>query len=86
MQGERLMTRWLAPLCSVVLVAGPAAMDAHAQAHVAAAQAAVSPPGAANLTQPLHVFQDLFDQVCAEPRLPDAMGVQDRSAVVPREE
>ena len=84
------MTRWLAPLCSVVLVAGPAAMDAHAQvaaaqAHVAAAQAAVS-PGSANPTQPLHVFQDLFDQVCAEPRLPDVMGVQDRSAVVPREE
>ena len=84
------MTRWLAPLCSVVLVAGPATMDAHAQAaaakaHVAAAQAAVSPE-VANPAQPFHVFQDLFDQACAEPGLPDVMRVQDRSAVVPREE
>ena len=84
------MTRWLALLGSVVLVAGPATMDAHAQttaarAHVAAAQAAVS-PGTANPTQPFHVFQDLFDQMCAEPQLPDVMGVQDRSAGVPREE
>ena len=84
------MTRWLAPLCSVVLVAGPAAMDAHAQAvaaqaHVAAARAAMSPE-VANPKQPFHVFQDLFDQVCAEPRLPDVVSVEDRSAEVPREE
>lgn len=84
------MTGWRLPLCSVVLLAGPAAMDAHAQAvaaqaHVVAAQAAVS-PGVATPSQQLHVFQDLFDQVCAEPRLPDVMLLQDRSAVVPREE
>ena len=84
------MTRCLAPLCSVLLVAGPAAMDAHAQAvaaqaHVAAALAAM-PPGVANPKQPFHVFQDLFDQVCAEPRLPNVVSVEDRSAEVPREE
>ena len=89
-RGERLLTHWLAQVCIVVLVAGPAAMDAHAQAvaaqaHVAAAQAAVS-PDVANPAQPFHVFQDLFDQVCAEPQLPDVMRVQDRSAVAPREE
>lgn len=84
------MTRYLAALCGVVLVAGLMATSAHAQAsaakaHVDAARAAVAPK-VANPKAPFHVFKDLFDQVCAEPKLPDEVRVQDRSAVVPRKE
>ncbi len=84
------MTRCLASLCGVVLVAGWMAADAHAQAaaarvHVDAARAAVEPQ-VANPKAPFHIFKDLFDQLCAEPSLPDVMRVQDRSAVVPRDE
>ena len=67
------------------------ATDAHAQAaaakvHVDAARAAVAPPKRVNPNAPLHSFKALFDQVCAEPKLPDAMRTNDRSAVVPRKE
>jgi metallo-beta-lactamase class B len=90
------MTRYLTALCSVLLLAGWAgwagrmAIDANAQAadaqaHVAAAKAAVAPK-VANAKQPFHVFKDLFDQMCAEPRLPDVMRVQDRSTPQPRKE
>ena len=84
------MTRCLAPVCGVVLLAGVLATDAHAQAaaaaaHVATAQAAVAPK-VANPKAPFHVFKDLFDQACAQPTLPDVMRVQDRSAVLPRKE
>ncbi len=83
------MTCCLASLCSVVLVSGWMATDAHAQAaaaraHVDAARAAVAPQ-VANPKAPFHIFTALFDQVCAEPSLPDVMRVRDRSAIVPRE-
>jgi metallo-beta-lactamase class B len=84
------MTRYLALICSVLVLAGSIAMDANAQAaaakaHVAAAQAAVAPK-VANPKAPFHVFKDLFDQMCAEPKLPDTMRVQDRSAALPRKD
>ena len=82
--------RCLASACGVVMIAGWMAPDARAQAavaktHVEAARAAVNPPKA-NPLAPFHIFKRLFDQVCAEPTLPDQMSVQDRSAVVPRKE
>ena len=85
------MTRFLASMCGVALVAGWMVADAHAQAaaanaHVEAARAAVAPQ-TANPNAPFHIFQSLFDQVCAEPSLPDVMRTQERSAdIVPREE
>jgi len=84
------MTRYLVPFCSAVLVAGSLVADANAQPaaaqrHVDAARAAV-PPSAANPDRPYEAFDALFDQVCAEPRLPDEMRMNDRSAIVPREE
>lgn len=86
----RLLAPYLTSLCSVVLVAGWTVTSAHAQAaaaktHVDAARAAVE-PRVANPKAPFHIFKDLFDQMCAEPQLPDVMRVQDRSAVVPRKE
>jgi len=84
------MTRWLVPWCGAVLVAGSLAADARAQSaaakvHVDAARAAVAPP-AANRNRPYETFKALFDQVCTEPKLPDQMRTNDRSAVVPRKE
>lgn len=84
------VTRWLAPLCGVALLAGWMVADAHAQAaaadaHVDAARAAVA-PAVANPNAPFHTFKALFDQACAPPTLPDVMRVRDRSAVVPRAE
>ena len=61
------------------------AQSAAAKAHVEAARAAVAPK-IVNPKAPFHSFQRLFDQVCAEPKLPDVMRVEDRSAVVPRKE
>ena len=40
----------------------------------------------ANPKAPFHGYKALFDQVCAQPTLPDAMRTNDRSAVVPRKE
>ncbi|MBM3820711.1 MAG: MBL fold metallo-hydrolase [Acidimicrobiia bacterium] len=84
------MTRFLLSLCGVVLAAGSLAMDLHAQAaaakvHVDAARAAVAPRAASKL-RPYETFKALFDQVCTQPTLPDAMRTNDRSAVVPRKE
>jgi metallo-beta-lactamase class B len=84
------MTRYLTHFCFVLLLAGWITVEANAQAsaaqaHVAAAKAAVAPK-VANEKQPFHVFTELFDQMCAEPKLPDVMRVQDRSAPVPRKE
>jgi metallo-beta-lactamase class B len=85
------MTRYLVPFCgAVVLAAGPLVADVNAQSaaargHVDAARAAVA-PSVANPDRPYETFKALFDQVCAEPRLPDTMRTNDRSAVVPREE
>ena len=84
------MTRYLVPFCSVVLVAGSLAADVNAQSaaaevHVNAARAAVDPPSA-NPNAPFLSFDALFDQVCTEPRLPDTMRMNDRSAIVPFEE
>ena len=84
------MTRYLVPFCGVALVAGSlvagvSAQSAAAEVHVNAARAAVNPPSA-NPNAPFLSFNALFDQVCAEPRLPDTMRMNDRSAVLPFEE
>ena len=84
------MTRYLVPLSSALLVAGSLVADADAQpdavtAHLDAARAAVA-PAAANPNRPYETFDALFEQLCAEPRLPDEMRMTDRSAVLPREE
>jgi len=84
------MTRWIVSAGAAALLAGSMVPDAHAQAaaartHVEAARAAVAPK-VANPKAPFHVFTELFDQACAEPKLPDVMRDQDRSAVVPRKE
>src|ERR687896_1552665 len=63
------------------------AQAATARAHVDAARAAIAPKGAdPKKAPPFHVFQALFDQTCQEPKLPDVMRTNDRSAVVPRKE
>jgi metallo-beta-lactamase class B len=85
-----MMTRYIAPLCCAVLLAGGGVGRADAQAtaakvHVDAARAAVAPP-VANRHRPYETYKALFDQVCAEPMLPDTMRNNDRSAVVPRKE
>ena len=84
------MKRYLALFCSVLVLIVWVSADVNAQAvaakaHVDAAKAAVAPK-VANPKQPFHVFQALFDQMCAEPKLPDVMRVQDRSAAQPRKE
>ena len=80
----------LALLCGVVLIVGGVATDARAQAaaaktHVEAARAAVE-PRVANKLAPFQSFKSLFDQACREPKLPDAMRVEDRSAPMPRKD
>ena len=84
------MTRYLVPFCSAVLVAASLGTDVHAQSaaakvHVDAARAAVA-PSVANRNRPYETFKALFDQVCTEPKLPDQMRTNDRSAIVPRKE
>jgi metallo-beta-lactamase class B len=84
------MRRYLLLFYAVLLMAAFLAPEAKAQAaaakaHVEAARAAIAPKVPDPKAQ-YHVFKDLFDQMCAEPRLPDQMQVQDRSAVVPRKE
>jgi metallo-beta-lactamase class B len=73
-----------------VLAAGAFVTDVHAQSsaakvHVDAARATVA-PAKANPNRPYETFKALFDQVCTQPKLPDAMRTNDRSAVVPRKE
>ena len=78
------MRGYLAPaVCGVFLCVSGIVTDANAQAgeievHVSAARAAVR-PGVENSLQPFHVFDGLFDQMCAEPTLPDQIRQQDRS-------
>jgi metallo-beta-lactamase class B len=84
------MTRYVAPVCCALLLAGgdvgrANAQSAAAKVHVDAARAAVDPPKA-NPNAPYLGFKALFDQVCTQPTLPDAMRNNDRSAVVPRKE
>jgi metallo-beta-lactamase class B len=84
------MMRYVVPFCSAALVAGSLVADVHAQpaavqAHLDAARAAAT-PSVENPNRPYETFDALFDQVCAEPRLPDQMRMNDRSAIVPREE
>jgi metallo-beta-lactamase class B len=86
----RLAARCAVSVCAIVMIALWTAPDARAQAaaartHVEAARAAVNPK-VANPLAPFHIFQRLFDQVCAEPTLPDQMSVENRSAIVPRKE
>ena len=84
------MTRYLAPVFGGVILVGWMAPNAYGQAaaartHVEAARVAVAPK-VVNPKAPFHVFKALFDQACTEPKLPDAMRGQDRSAVLPRKE
>jgi metallo-beta-lactamase class B len=85
------MTRGcVAQFCGVVLLAGVTVHDANAQAtaakvHLDAARGAIAPK-ATTLSTKLHTFQALFDQACVEPKLPDQMRTNDRSAVPPRKE
>jgi hypothetical protein len=84
------MTRYVAPVCCAVLLAGGGVGRANAQAaaakvHVDAARAAIA-PAEKTPNAPLHTFKALFEQVCTQPTLPDQMRTNDRSAVVPREE
>src|SRR5687768_12366343 len=84
------MTRYLVPFCTAVLLAGSLVTDVNAQSaaakvHVDAARAAIEPP-VANKNAPFLSFKALFDQACTEPKLPDTMRTNDRSAVVPRKE
>jgi metallo-beta-lactamase class B len=65
------MKRCLPPFLSAILLAGGIAMNARAQssaadAHVAAAKAAVSPKIAS--PQPWHSFNSVFRQLCSPPR------------------
>ena len=88
--GTTYMTRYFAPALScVLLLAGWFPVDVNAQpreveAHVAAARAAVAPNGPTP-AHPFHVFQNLFDQLCAEPRLPDRMRQDNRTEPRPRD-
>ncbi len=84
------MTCYLARISSAAILA--ATMCAHVNAqpaavqqHLDAARAAVEPSDP-NPDRPYEAFDALYDQVCAAPRLPDQMRMNDRSAVVPREE
>ena len=84
------MTRFLVPFCGAVLMAGSLLTDVSAQSaaakvHVDAARAAIA-PSTANAKRPYETFKALFDQVCTQPKLPDTMRVNDRSADVPRKE
>ena len=84
------MTCYLVRFCSAVLVTGSLVADVNAQsaavnAHLDGARAAVA-PSVANPDRPYETFDALFDRVCAEPTLPDRMRMNDRSAIVPREE
>jgi len=84
------MTRYLAVLCAGVLMADFLVVDVNAQPaavtrHLDAARAALAPP-VENPDRPYETFDALFNQVCAEPRLPDQMRMNDRSAVLPREQ
>ena len=78
------MRGYLAPaVCGVLLCASGIVRDANAQAgevevHVAAARAAVR-LGVESPLQAFHVFDGVFDQMCAEPSLPDQIRQQDRS-------
>jgi metallo-beta-lactamase class B len=66
--------------------AGAKADDAAAQAHVAAAQAAVQ-PAVANPDQPFQVFAAFFKQWCAQPKqLPDVVRQEARRVPTTREE
>ena len=82
----RDLAPYLAPLCGAVLMAGTFAVHLDAQSaaarvHMDAARAAVDPPKA-NPNAPYLSFKTLYDQVCAETPLPDAMRANERSAAV----
>lgn len=84
------MTRYLLSLGAGVLAAGSLVTDVQAQAgaakvHVDAARAAVA-PATVNKNRPYETFTALFDQVCTQPKLPDQMRTENRTAVVPRKE
>ena len=67
--------------CSVLFLCVWLALDAHAQtaaaqAHIAAAQAAMAPK-VKNPYRPFETYKALFDQMCAPPKqLPDVIRVE----------
>jgi metallo-beta-lactamase class B len=84
------MTCYLARFSSAAVVAvsmqaNVNAQPAEVQRHLEAARAAIA-PSVENPDRPYEAFDALFDQACAEPSLPDQMRMNDRSAVVPREQ
>jgi metallo-beta-lactamase class B len=86
------MKRYLAVFCTVVLAVVCIATDANAQAaaakaHVDAAKAAVAAKVNDPKVAPFHNFQALFEQMCAEPKLPDTVRQEtDRWKPVPRKD
>src|SRR5262249_16172648 len=78
-------------VCLGLLLSFGLAIDAHAQAaaaqaHVAAAQAAMAPK-TKNALRPFDTFKALVDQMCAPPKqLPDVVRAEDRSAPRPRKD
>jgi metallo-beta-lactamase class B len=84
------MTRYLALFLTALVAVTSLTVDANAQAaaakaHVDAARAAVSPK-VPNPKAPFHEFKALFDQMCAEPKLPDTVLQQNRFDPVPRKD
>src|SRR5215471_15782633 len=72
------MNRHLAVFFTVALAVVCIAADANAQAavakmHVDAAKAAVAAKDNNPKVAPFHNYQALFDQMCAEPKLPDTV-------------
>ena len=72
-------------LCVIGMVTDANGQDADVGSHVAAARAAIR-PNVENPLQPYHTFDRLFDQMCAEPTLPDQMRQQDRTATRERDD
>jgi len=85
------MAHCVTRIFTILLFASLVAIDANAQAaqaqaHLVAAQAAVS-PRAADSKQAFHVFKTLFDQMCAPPKqLPDVMAQGTQSTPLPRKD
>lgn len=84
------MTCYPVQFCSALLVAGLLVSVVNAQSdpvneHLDAARAAVA-PSTANPDRPYESFDALFEQVCAEPSLPDRMQMNDRSVIPARED
>src|ERR1044071_5686111 len=89
---ENSMNRNLAVFFTAVIAVVCIATDANAQAaaakmHVDAAKAAVAAKDNDPKVAPFHNYQALFEQMCAEPKLPDTVRQEtDRWKPVPRKD